>query len=60
MYHGALDNQKKPEDPGYVNYVAKAVDELLAGKPVGTPSTGAYGCGIKRMKGHMPDRQESS
>ncbi|MCP4639628.1 MAG: redoxin family protein, partial [bacterium] len=29
VYHGALDNQKKPEDKGYVNYVGQALDELL-------------------------------
>lgn len=50
VYHGALDNQKKPEDPEYVNYVGQALDEILAGQPVSKPKTGAYGCSIKRAK----------
>lgn len=29
------------------NYVKEALDSLLAGKPVETPSTASYGCGIK-------------
>ncbi|GMV91778.1 MAG: hypothetical protein AMXMBFR82_15560 [Candidatus Hydrogenedentota bacterium] len=48
VYHGAIDNQKKTDDPEYVNYVKNALDEVLAGKPVSTPSKSAYGCGIKR------------
>ncbi|MCL4691272.1 MAG: redoxin domain-containing protein [Candidatus Hydrogenedentes bacterium] len=48
VYHGAIDNQKKTDDPEYVNYVKSALDEVLAGKPVSTPSKSAYGCGIKR------------
>lgn len=47
-YHGAIDNQKKQDDPGYKNYVAAALDELLAGKSVSEPKHSAYGCGIKR------------
>ena len=29
------------------NYVQKALDEALAGKPVSTPTSAAYGCSIK-------------
>lgn len=49
-YHGALDNgtDKKPTDDGYESYVKIALDELLAGKPVSTPTRSAYGCTIKR------------
>ncbi|NUM55209.1 MAG: redoxin domain-containing protein [Candidatus Hydrogenedentes bacterium] len=47
-YHGSIDNQKKPTDADYKNYVAAALDELLAGKPVSEPKHSAYGCGIKR------------
>ena len=49
VYHGGLDNQKKPDDEGYVNYVKPALDELLSGKPVSNPRTSAYGCSIKRI-----------
>jgi len=49
VYHGAIDNQKKPEDPQYVNYVKNALDELLAGNPISTPQKSAYGCGINRV-----------
>ncbi len=48
VYHGALDNMKKPDDPDYVNYVKNALDEMLAGKSVSTPEKSAYGCGINR------------
>ncbi|QNN21183.1 thioredoxin family protein [Planctomycetales bacterium ZRK34] len=43
-YNGAIDDRKS------TNYIAKAVDELLAGKPVSTPQTKPYGCGIKYAK----------
>lgn len=48
-YQGAID-----DDPGLkadprqaANYVRKALDELLAGKPVSQPETKQYGCSIK-------------
>ena len=47
-YHGAIDNMKAPADSTYSNYIAGALDELLAGKPVSEPTRSAYGCGIKR------------
>jgi len=50
VYHGAIDD-KKSADPGDIatakNLVAAAIDETLAGKPVSTPETEAYGCSIK-------------
>jgi peroxiredoxin len=49
-YHGAIDD-KKSVDPGDIasakNYVTAALDEILAGKPVSTPKTEAYGCSVK-------------
>jgi peroxiredoxin len=49
-YEGAIDNapvdKQKPE-AGTVNYVDKAISELLAGKKVSTPATPPYGCVIK-------------
>jgi peroxiredoxin len=50
VYHGAIDD-KKSTDPGDIagakNYVATALDEILAGKPVSTSKTEAYGCSVK-------------
>jgi len=49
-YNGAIDsaNSTKPSDiAGATNYVAAAVDALLAGKPVATTATKPYGCGVK-------------
>lgn len=43
-YTGAIDDRKDK------NYVAAAVDELLEGKPVATPKTEPYGCGVKYGK----------
>jgi peroxiredoxin len=46
-YSGAIDNDPDGEkETGRVNYVAQALDELLAGKPVSTPETRSYGCGV--------------
>jgi peroxiredoxin len=50
VYHGAIDDKKTPDPadiPGAKNFVAAALDELLAGKPVATPKTEAYGCSVK-------------
>ncbi|MHC4444401.1 MAG: thioredoxin family protein [Planctomycetota bacterium] len=40
-YHGAIDDQ------GTTNYVAAALDSLLAGKEVLKPKTKPYGCSVK-------------
>jgi peroxiredoxin len=49
-YAGAIDD-KRSTNPADVktanNYVAQAIGELKAGKPVSTPATPAYGCSIK-------------
>lgn len=50
VYNGAIDSKKttKAEDiEGAENYVAKALDAVLEGKPVATPMTEPYGCGVK-------------
>jgi peroxiredoxin len=53
VYHGAIDD-KKSADPADIatakNFVAAAIEETLAGKPVSTPETEAYGCSIKYAK----------
>jgi len=50
VYQGAIDD-KKSTNPGDIagakNYVAATLDEVLAGKPVTTPKTDAYGCSVK-------------
>lgn len=50
VYHGAIDD-KKSTDPGDIagakNHVTAALEEILAGKPISTPKTEAYGCSIK-------------
>jgi peroxiredoxin len=50
VYQGAIDNApmgKVEADVASVNYVDQALSELLAGQPVSTPLTPAYGCTVK-------------
>ncbi|MCS7013058.1 MAG: thioredoxin family protein [Chloroherpetonaceae bacterium] len=49
VYNGAIDDDvsTKGGANAKVNYVAKALDELLAGKPVTTATTKPYGCSVK-------------
>jgi peroxiredoxin len=50
VYNGAIDDKRStdPEDVKTAkNYVAAALDELKAGKPVTTASTAPYGCSVK-------------
>ena len=47
-YEGAIDNSpmgKKKEV--VINYVDKAISELIGGKAVSTPNTRPYGCSVK-------------
>jgi peroxiredoxin len=51
IYNGALDS-KATSDPSdspatAANYVSTALVESMAGKPVTTPATRPYGCGVK-------------
>ena len=50
IYSGAIDS-KPSTNPGDVagstNYVKAALTEAMAGKPVATPTSRAYGCSIK-------------
>jgi peroxiredoxin len=52
-YMGAIDSDTS-SDPskveGATNYVAAALDELLAGKTVSRPETKPYGCTVKYAK----------
>ena len=50
VYNGAIDDKRStnPEDvKTSKNYVAAALDELKAGKPVSMASTTPYGCTVK-------------
>lgn len=49
VYKGAIDNDPDGDKgPNKVNYVQKALDELLAGKTVSTPETKSYGCHVRQ------------
>jgi len=48
VYHGAYDNRTSPEDLGSEQYMARALDELLAGEAVSQPEKSAWGCSIRR------------
>ena len=57
VYRGAIDNAplgRKPENEAYVNYVKKALDEMLAGKIVSVPKTKSYGCSVKYAEPAKP------
>jgi peroxiredoxin len=50
IYMGGIDDNPSadPADiKGAKNFVAAALDEALAGKPVSTPSSRPYGCSVK-------------
>ena len=51
-YAGAIDNSPdgeggSPQGGTLVNYANAALEDLRAGRPVKTPTTKAYGCGVK-------------
>ena len=49
VYNGAIDDRKSTDVAdvkGAKNYVAAALDELKAGKPVSVASTTPYGCSV--------------
>ena len=51
VYKGAIDDDSSADGgKAKVNFVAQALDEVLAGKPVSTPETKSYGCGVHYSK----------
>jgi len=47
-YEGAIDNSPMgSEKKGVINYVDKALEELIAGKAVSTSKAKPYGCSVK-------------
>ena len=54
VYNGAIDNAplgRVPKDKEYVNYVDKALEELISGKTISIAKTKPYGCTVKYKKG---------
>jgi peroxiredoxin len=54
VYAGGIDDKRSanPADiPSAKNFVRVALNELLAGKPVSTPTSAPYGCSIKYAAG---------
>lgn len=50
VYNGAIDSKKSTDEADIAtaeNYVSKALDEVLAGKPVSQAKTEPYGCSVK-------------
>jgi peroxiredoxin len=48
VYQGAIDDDPRgAKKESAVNYVEKALDEVLAGKPVSVSQTKPYGCTVK-------------
>jgi hypothetical protein len=47
VYRGGIDDDPSGDKAGKTNYVAKALDELAAGRSVSTPETKSYGCSVK-------------
>jgi hypothetical protein len=50
VYNGAIDTAplgKVGGDGGKIDYVDKALSELLSGQKVSTPNTPPYGCSVK-------------
>ena len=53
VYNGAIDDDSSEDGAKgdkATNHVAKALDEVLAGKPVSVTETKPYGCGVKYQK----------
>lgn len=59
-YWGAIDNDKSADTVGKVNYVAKALDEIIAGQTVTESKTPAYGCKVAPAgkKDHDKNKEE--
>jgi peroxiredoxin len=50
IYAGGIDNKPSPDPddiPTATNYVAQALSEAMAGKPVSVPTSRPYGCSVK-------------
>jgi peroxiredoxin len=50
VYMGAIDDDPRGSSDTPANYIAAALDEVLAGKAVTTAETTPYGCSVKYKK----------
>ena len=50
VYIGAIDDDPRGSSDEPTNYVAAALDEVLAGEAVATAETKPYGCSVKYKK----------
>jgi cytochrome oxidase Cu insertion factor (SCO1/SenC/PrrC family) len=63
VYAGAIDNSpdgegESPTGGTLVNHVDAALSDLAAGRPVATPTTKPYGCGVKYAERAEAAREE--
>ncbi len=54
LYRGAVDNFKYPEDPEYLGYLEPAIDNFLAGEPIGRTETASFGCAVQSVYYILP------
>jgi hypothetical protein len=47
VYNGAVDDDPRGTKNDKQNYVARALDEIIAGKEISTGTTTPYGCSVK-------------
>lgn len=59
-YWGAIDNDNSAENVGKVNYVAKALDEIIAGQTVTESKTKPYGCSVKPAAAKNTEKHDKS
>jgi len=50
VYHGAIDDNANAADQVTRKHLSIAIEELISGKAIGTPTTRSVGCTIKRVK----------
>lgn len=55
LYSGAIDDNPRASKTEVVNFVEKALQEIVAGKTVSTPRTDPYGCSVKYAKAKSTD-----
>ena len=54
LYRGAIDNFKYPEDAEYLGYLEPAIEQFLAGEPIGRTETASFGCAIQSVYYILP------
>jgi hypothetical protein len=54
LYRGAIDNFKYPNDPLHEAYLAPAIEDFRAGRPVGRVETASFGCAIQSLYYLLP------